>query len=121
MLPVDDKKKKKVKVPSFDEVMKDDYKPPQVPSYDEIMGTSEKKNPSEIGSKEPSVGGLVVDGTTPKTQDSDIPTVFLIDGNPVPSKDPIALSLAANKLKDAKKEVEVAAPNKTGYNLEYVP
>lgn len=48
--------------------MKDDYKPPQVPSYDEIMGTSEKKNPSEIGSKEPSVGGLVGDGTTPKTR-----------------------------------------------------
>ena len=66
--PIDDKKKKKVKVPSFDEVMKDDYKPPQVPSYDEIMGTSEKKNPSEIGSKEPSVGGLVGDGTTPKTR-----------------------------------------------------
>lgn len=33
-----------------------------------FQSTSEKKNPSENVSKEPSVGGLVGDGTTPKTR-----------------------------------------------------
>ena len=41
-LPIPDNKKKKP-IPSFDEVMKEQYTPPKIPSYDEVMSESPKK------------------------------------------------------------------------------
>lgn len=53
-LPIPDKKKR---IPSFDEVMKDDYQPPKVPSYDEVMGNdNSKKKDSSDGLSAPSDG-----------------------------------------------------------------
>ena len=77
-----------------------------------------KKEPSGNGSKEPVVGESV--STTSTTQEP-IPTVMLVNGEAIPSKDAIALSLSASKLKNAKKEIEVPSINKAGYTLEQVP
>ena len=113
-LPIPDNKKKKP-IPSFDEVMKEQYTPPKIPSYDEVMSESPKKKVGGEG-----LSGGESGGTTSTTEEK-LPTVFLVNGETVRSDDPIALSLSASKLKNAKKEVEMPATNKTGYTLEQVP
>ena len=110
-LPVKDKKQK---VPSFDEVMQDDYKPPKVPSYDEIM--DEKKNPSENASQ-PTANNTNSVSETPSSEKEPIPIVTDYgNGEVINPKDPFAMAKAANEF--SKRTIDVGV---TGESLEVLP
>jgi len=101
-LPVEKKKK----VPSFDEVMKEDYQPPKLPYYDEVMGETSKK---KVGTVDFGASSLEAGNALSQSNGvggEEIPTIemYTTPNGEMVEANPIALSKKYNELVSRKKQ-----------------